>query len=329
MPAILDGQEIPGTDWQSVPPTFLLDRKLSMMCRLPFWTVLTLAGTCLAGVTVFSQEIPGGPSDLWRDPVLPKGINFISRRSAGDGSSPCRSCRFPLFRMPAAFPSDLLSLDTEGDLPAETLDRSSSANGDTDWAGDSRVQVAMGAHNPFFDFRRPGDPGGVGYYKLHSKVQLLDGGAAGLSMGFQAVTPAGLESEGLPDGPTVLSPNMAWFYEATNGTAIHGFVGKNLRARAGWADNWERNIHYGLAVQSPLPVLDNGPNRGLHLFVEALGRYRIEGDPSQRTSATWELLPGLHWHLRETMWMSGGILVPLGPARLDSRLWQITCSWQF
>jgi hypothetical protein len=82
-------------------------------------------------------------------------------------------------------------------------------------------------------------------------------------------------------------------------------------------------------LQSPLPGTNNMPGQSVHLFVEALGRYRIDGDPSQRTALNWELLPGVHWRLGENWWMSGGILMPLGLPRPDAHLWQITASWQF
>lgn len=196
-------------------------------------------------------------------------------------------------------------------------------------AGDGRLKVAVGTDNPFFDFRKPGDPGGVGFYRLHSQVLLFDNQRTGVSMGLQAVTPAGLEADGVSDGPTVLSPNFAWFHEIANGMAIQGFVGKHLRANSRWADSLERQINCGLALQSPLFSADSAAGRSVHLFLEALGRYRVEGDAAQRPPFNWDLLPGVHWRVGDNWWMSGGILMPLGAPRPEARLWQITCSWQF
>ena len=43
--------------------------------------------------------------------------------------------------------------------------------------------------------RRPGDPGGIGFYKWYSQLQVLDTGKSGVTLGFQAVMPAGLEQQ--------------------------------------------------------------------------------------------------------------------------------------
>jgi hypothetical protein len=230
--------------------------------------------------------------------------------------------------MPTAIPSEPVGLDTDNDAVVNDADAGGAGN-ERDAARDSRFKLAVGSDNPFFDFRRPGDPGGVGFYRLHSQVLLFDNQKTGLSMGLQAVTPAGLEADGVADGPTILSPHFAWFHQVGNGTAIQGFVGKNVRANSHWSDSLERQINYGLALQSPLPGTESTPGRSVHLFLEALGRYRIDGDPSLRSPLNWELLPGIHWQLGESWWMSGGILMPLTATRPDARLWQITCSWQF
>jgi hypothetical protein len=230
--------------------------------------------------------------------------------------------------MPSALPSDPVGLDSESDAVPNEPDAPGVLS-DREWARDGRLKVALGTDNPFFDFRRPGDPGGVGFYRLHSQVLLFDNQRTGLSMGLQAVTPAGAEADGVADGPTVLSPNFAWFHEMANGTAIQGFLGKNLRANARWPDSLERQINYGLALQRPLPGIESAPGRSVHLFLEALGRYRVDGDSSQRAPLNWDLLPGIHWRLGESWWMSGGVLMPLSAPRPEARLWQITCSWQF
>src|SRR5260370_468427 len=135
-------------------------------------------------------------------------------------------------------------------------------------------------------------------------------------MGFQAVRPAGVDSDGVAEGPTFVSPNFSWFQELRDGAAIQGFVGKNLRANTRWAEHPQRSIHYGLALQSPCPGVDCRCDRGLHLFLEALGRYRPNTDPSGRPPTSWELVPGLQWRLSETWWISGGVLMPGGSPRL-------------
>ena len=43
-----------------------------------------------------------------------------------------------------------------------------------------------------------------------------------------------------------------------------------------------------------------------------------------------ELLPGLHWQVNETWWISSGVSVPLrATTRAESGLWQLTWSWRF
>jgi hypothetical protein len=274
--------------------------------------------------TAIAQSIPGGPSDLWREPVLARGFDLFANGQSGD--CPCRGKRCHLFRMPSAYPSDPVGLDSDNDA---VVDESGRPGASGDSGGDGRLKLAFGTDNPFFDFRRPGDPGGVGYYRLHSQMLLFDNQKTGMSMGLQAVTPAGLEADGIPDGPTVLSPHFSWFHEMGNGTAIQGFVGKHVRANSRWSDSLERQINYGLALQSPLPGTESAPGRSVHLFLEALGRYRVDGDPSLRAPLNWELLPGVHWQLSDSWWMSGGLLMPLSTPRPDAHLWQITCSWHF
>jgi hypothetical protein len=189
--------------------------------------------------------------------------------------------------------------------------------------------VALGGDDPYFDFRRPGDRGGIGFYKLQSQYLLVDRRATAIGVGLEAVTPAGWEVGGVEHGPTVLKPNLAWFYELGGGNALQGFVGKSMYAHSNWSDSPGRGIRYGLAFQRPLPGQDSDPNPRAHLFVEALGRNRFDGEQSQHSPASLELVPGIHWRWRDSSWISSGVLMPLddfSPARL---LWQVTCSWQF
>ena len=110
---------------------------------------------------------------------------------------------------------------------------------------------------------------------------------------------------------------------------MHGYVGKNLRATNGWTDSLERSIHYGMALQEPIPGLSSGTIGSVHFFVEALGRQKSSPDLAGRPPFNWEVLPGLHWQVGENWWMSGGLLLPMGGPRLETNLWQITCSWRF
>ncbi len=283
----------------------------------------------LFGPIALSQDLPQGSSEVWREPLLPRELGMFTNRQAPDTPSANRASCIHLFRMPSAFGTDPLILDNAADPPVEEFDALASGGGDKDLFGNGRVQVAMGMDNPFFDFRRRGDPGGVGFYRLDSQVLLLDSGTTGLSLGMQAVTPAGLDADGVAGGPTVLSPNFGWFYEVSNGTAIQGFIGKNIHANSHWTEGSQRDIRYGLALQSLFPGLESGPNQAIHFFVQALGRYRCTCDYSPHTPGSLDLLPGIHWRLNANWWMSGGLLMPLSSPRFDNGSWQFRCSWQF
>jgi hypothetical protein len=273
-----------------------------------------------------AQTLSDAPSDLWRRPVLAGDPSFFT--SAQSSSTPNRNSLCHFFRMPLSFAGDPIGVDSEPDPPLAPNGPFATACPADSTSGD-RLQVVMGSHNPFFDFQRPGDPGGVGYYKLHSQMMLLDNSCSGLSMGLQALTPAGLEADGVAGGPTIVSPHLGWFYDAGDGTAIQGFVSKQVRARAGWTDDLGGDVRYGVGVQRPLPGFESNASQSLHMFVEALGRYRPNFDTAQGSPGKWDLLPGLHWRLNNSWWMSGGLLMPLTGSHLDSRYWQITCSWQF
>src|SRR5207248_3512802 len=124
------------------------------------------------------------------------------------------------------------------------------------------------------------------------------------------VTPAGIDVGGFEHGTTVLCPHLAWFYDIGGGTAIQGFVAKSVYAHSNWSDAPGRSIRYGIAVQRPLPGLEADPFPRAHFFVEALGRNRFDGESSQNSPADFDLVPGVHWRLRETSWISSGVLMP-------------------
>jgi hypothetical protein len=91
----------------------------------------------------------------------------------------------------------------------------------------------------------------------------------------------------------------------------------------------QQGLRYGVAMQSPLPGADLGPGQSLHCFVEALGRSRGPGDVPAQAPAGWSLLPGLHWRVGDSWWVSGGLIFPLGGSRAEAGLWHLTCAWRF
>jgi hypothetical protein len=267
-----------------------------------------------------SWEIP----DWSRDPVLPRDLDRLSRCSPGMDTCINRPHRIRLFRIQPAFLSDPLGLDQDDPTPPDLKDFGPAPT-EVD-SSLARLQAAMGNDNPFFDFQRPGDIGGVGFYRVHSQVQLFDSPSTGCSLGLQAVTPAGLEFDGLADGPTVVTPGFSLFHALDDGTAFQGFVGKNVHLSPGWSKNLGRSLQYGMAVQRPLTDGREGVGN-FYVFVEALGRYRYDGGAGP--SAVWEVLPGLHWRLADNWWLSGGVILPVNTPRADSGLWQFTCSMRF
>lgn len=300
---------------------------LTHLCRLCL--IPTAALLLLPGADALGQELPGSTGDSWREPLLPGSLNAHRLRCAAISDPSCaanRDCPVRLFRMTTGYLVEPVGVvDPDSASPGAENTALPANDGD----GPGKMQVVAGNDNPYFDLRRPGDPGGVGYFRVQSQVQFLDNGKTGATLGLRAATPAGLEYDGLADGPTVVAPNLAWYYDLGDGAALHGFVGKNVRAAGGWTDNLGRNVEYGVAIHRPMPMPDGGVNRSLFLFVQALGRHRPEFLSDSHKSALWEVLPGIHYRLNENWWMSGGVIVPVGTSRSDLGLWQVTCSWQF
>ena len=89
----------------------------------------------------------------------------------------------------------------------------------------------MGNDNPYFDFRRSNDPGGVGYTRVNTQVQLFDTSRTACSVGLQAVTPSGQEFDGLGDkfGTTAVTPGVSLFHMLDDdATALQAYVGKHM-----------------------------------------------------------------------------------------------------
>ena len=287
---------------------------------MPGWIVLAL----LPPAALRAEDA----IDWTRAPLLPRDLNFD-----GDGpanASAARNRAIHLFRITPAFLSEPVGLSdaddpmlgaAAGDLPA-----ASTTDAAPDW-----LTVTMGNDNPFFDLRRPGDPGGVGFYRVHSQVQLLDSAHTGCALALQAVTPAGRENDGLEDGPTVVSPMFSLYHALDDGTAVQGFVGKHVNLNSRWTNELNQSVQYGMAVQHP--VIESRPDSfgNVYVFAEVLGRYRYDAATTAAGSTgDWEVLPGVHWQLAPNWWMSGGVVVPMTSAtRTESSQWQITCSFQF
>jgi len=298
---------------------------LTQTAQFIWWTLLVLLSQVALCADARCEEPWGEAMNPWQSTVLPRDILYQYDHSNPDSLGLNRASHSWLFRMPLPNSCSVLGLDADDDSSIEAqLDAAATA---AEMNANGPFQLSLGADNPFLDFRRPGDAGGAGYYKLYSQYALLDTTNAGLRVGLQAVSPAGLECDGVASGPTILSPNLAWSYDLTDTTALHAFVSKNLHPSWRMGDSMQHGLNYGLALESPCPWVASTPTRGAHLFIEALSEPRsFDG---QRSPWNWDLIPGIHWRLADNWWVTSGILMPLTSPRLDSRLWQITCSLQF
>src|SRR5437660_155416 len=129
-----------------------------------------------------------------------------------------RTPKLPMFRMPAGFLATPLGIVSDDDpFP------------DDGWKADDDpgfAQLVFGKHVPFLDMHRRGDPGGVGFYKLHSQMQVFDLGPTNVCVNLHAVTPMGVQAGGVGNGPTVLSPALACFHDLGDGAAVHAYLGQ-------------------------------------------------------------------------------------------------------
>lgn len=256
------------------------------------------------------RVLPVLPAPFWGNVALP---------------SPPRQPPVHFFLMQPGFLYAPLGLDDDDDTPDTS---STPAYLDPDADLTARFQVSLGNLNPFFDFQSADNPGKFGYYQLHAQYQVVNDVNKSLCLGLQAFTPAGLESEGLAHGPTVFRPSLSWWQDVGDGVGLNGFVCKSVLSDPRLFDRIERGYRCGLALAQPLtdtqPVLPGT----VHFFMEALANYQPTTFTGQRPPS-WEVLPGLHWQLHENCWVSGAIVLPVGPARNDDCLWQLTCWWKF
>ena len=287
--------------------------------------VLTLAFALWVSAAYSSGQSPSLDNNsslpLWQLEPSPESI-----APAPVGRTP----HIRLFRIAPGFLSDPIGLqDDDNTLPGVPANPSSMLGQAPPSSPTDRIQFGMGADNPYLDLRRPGDPGGIGFYRVNTQVQLLDSPTTACTLGFQAVTPAGIQFAGAPDGATVVSPTFSIFHALNESFAVQGFVAKNVAvSNADGSTPLQRNVQYGVALQRPLVA--DGPEslRNLFLSVGAMGQIRPERD-NLKLLPLWDVLPGLQWHVNDNWWMSSGLLLPIGPARTAPGQWQLTCSFQF
>ncbi len=269
-----------------------------------------------------------GPPEIdWaRSPILPPDLNATIFSPPPPVAPADRPGRVRLLGFQPGFLSDPIGLDLE--------DRTSSEPKAPDPEGDW-ITISHGNDNPYFDYRQRGDPGGPGYYRVNTQVQLFDSKTTAVAVGLQALTPAGLQYDGLPDylGSTVVTPAVSLFHALEDGTALQGFVGKNVLVNTGplATSSVQQNLRYGMAVQRPIPDTGIDAFKNFYLAVGALGQYRLDHTDTGRPIPALEVLPAFHWKLADNWWVSGTYILPVGAVntRNDTGQWRLTCSFQF
>jgi hypothetical protein len=271
--------------------------------------LLTLAfsAVLLAGVPTYApaQALLSNNTQTWSKPLLFESFLELDRAEP-DLVRPSATPRLRMFGMPAGFLANPIGLEDDDDVQAANDPALAGLYKKDDDL--KNVQIAMGMDNPYFDLRRPGNIGGVGYYQIYSQVQIVETGVTSMCVNLQAYTPAGVQWGGLSNGPTFICPALSVFHDLGQGTALQGFVCENLGA--GWEDNWNRRMYYGMAWQCPLGAREDG----VYFFVQGLGHFNYDAAHPAMT-----LMPGIQWRMADNCWLSLG----------GSRHGLITCSWQF
>lgn len=279
---------------------------------LMVWPLLPVVLAWLAGArAVPAQSPPGGGLAAQPHVALPYPLLFgndADAEPAPRASRPGPAC------MPSGFLNASLGIM---ERPAEPIVEAAPIQGGDDFEGLSILQVNFGSYNPYFELRRPGDPGGVGFFKLASQLSLLEQGSTSVSLGLNALTPAGSQFGGAASGQTTVTPALAWTHDLGAGTALQGYVGQNIQANARWTESLFTNLQCGMSLQCPVPGTAPSREQGAFFFLQALGSYdtaRPDGRPS-----LWEVVPGVHYRWSSSCWMSVGV----------SRYNFLTASWQF
>ena len=195
--------------------------------RLRFWTPIAclLVGVALlsdARLAAAQAPLPSPPTALTEQPpLIPRWYSF----DGNDGNTPTvasRTARLQMSGMQPGFITNPLCIRDDDQAPGEA---GSAAPSESD-----AIQIAFGTYNPYFDLRLPGDPGGLGYFKVHSQLQVIDSPATSVCLNLQAYTPAGQQYGGLASGPTYVIPAVAGFQDLGFGAALQAYFGQNFQA---------------------------------------------------------------------------------------------------
>jgi hypothetical protein len=279
-------------------------------------------------VAAHAQSAGFDPELLYTEPVTPLTAELRAALNGPlDDVPTSNGLRRHMFRLVPWALNDSSNLETDDALavpgqPSDTPD------------DDGNIQLVMGADNPYLNFHRRGDAGGLGYERFYGQVKWLDLGSTSFFWNVEGVTPAGGDYDGgLMQGPSIFTQTVSCFHEfMEGGPAICGFVGRSARASTesfNALPEYHRNLHYGVGLQQPLLQPDANSNQQCFLFIEAMGRNNIDSDLSATCPSGFEMLPGVHWQSGDGCWLSGGVLFPFASNRPSPGIWQLTCSFQF
>ena len=68
-----------------------------------------------------------------------------------------------------------------------------------------------------------------------------------------------------------------------------------------------------------MPGTGSTRDQGLFVYLEALGRYRVDATQPTGHTALWEFVPGVQMRMNSNCWMS------LGASRYNF----LSCSWEY
>jgi hypothetical protein len=275
--------------------------------KLAMDLTLVFAALAVAGQSGYCQIPTSSIQDFDQDPNLSRTFAAVLWGNPDDdGGSANRGPRVRLFRMMPGYISDPVGLGELDDDPL-IVDPSYQS------AGPQRFTFGFGLDNPYFEPRGPGDPGGIGFYRIYTQAQILDLGTTSISLGLQAWTPAGLENGGVSQGATAFSSGIGAYQDIGSGIGLHAFADQtchNIRQAS--------QFHCGVAIQAPLTNWDRPENQDLFFFIQAVGMTQCYGQRSDR-DFNWECLPGIFWKVGDCFSMSFG----------GSHQGLVTCSWQY
>jgi hypothetical protein len=279
----------------------------------PVAAVLSSLLTMLMAQSRAQAQIPGQePHEFWRPSAvnrdLATGLTLASEAREG----PPRPPPVRMYSMLPGFLSDPAGFGGNDDpVDLASVTGNYFGSGEMAASGLNGLLLSVGNYNPFFELRRPGDPGSIGYLRVHSQLQVLETGGTSVCLGLRAWTPAGVECGGVSSGPTTIAPGLGVFQDLGSGTGLHGYFDQNFRG----ACRQHGPLHYGVGMHCPLFPWEQTDDASVYLFMQALGRYDFTGERLGRKN--WEFVPGVYWRFTDNCWFS------LGASRTSMLTWML------